>query len=536
LRLATSAWLLVGLAAACGRTQVGLSQAGGDTSGQAGAPVEPDECAADSDCSGGDACELAVCAKDGSRLTCQTVPVACDDGDPCSLDSCDVTAGGCVHQRATDADHDGFVGKAPDGLPASCGGNDCDDTDPNVHPGAVETCNGKDDNCNGDIDEGAAYTPVGSPVLVAPGMSQTEVGGIAFDGTTFGLTYQYRSATHTQSYFETLAANGQVAAGPELVTEINADTFPGGLDFSGTSYLTAWNDARQSGNYEIYLTRFDPKAQKLSADVRVTNAPGFSVWPVVRFTGSEYVVIWTDQRFVSSGGVSGIFAHRVSEKGELVGAEIQLTTPDEDADSVAFDVSGGRLGVTYVVSGAPTPDGSEPPTTVRFRTFDLTLGDGTGPFDLGSDGQTPNVQGTNTGFVVAWQTGSLKTWGSAIQAASLDDHGSLVVAGPVTAGDTHAKDRALVSFGDRLLLVWSATTTESERFELWYELIEPQKLAVVAPRALLAKSLVGGDLTNPVAVRGSNGEVGVAFDEKGPDLGYFMRLGCGAGGSGSGPR
>ena len=35
--------------------------------------------------------------------------------------------------------------------------NDCDDTDPNVHPDAVEVCyNGKDDNCNGVVDEEGA--------------------------------------------------------------------------------------------------------------------------------------------------------------------------------------------------------------------------------------------------------------------------------------------------------------------------------------------------------------------------------------------
>jgi len=47
---------------------------------------------------------------------------------------------------AADADGDGFV-VAPRG-------SDCDDSRADVHPGATEVCNGRDDNCAGGIDEG----------------------------------------------------------------------------------------------------------------------------------------------------------------------------------------------------------------------------------------------------------------------------------------------------------------------------------------------------------------------------------------------
>jgi hypothetical protein len=47
-----------------------------------------------------------------------------------------------------DADGDGYIKQ-------SMGGNDCDDMNPTIHPGAVELCDGIDNNCNGQIDEGA---------------------------------------------------------------------------------------------------------------------------------------------------------------------------------------------------------------------------------------------------------------------------------------------------------------------------------------------------------------------------------------------
>ena len=46
----------------------------------------------------------------------------------------------------TSSDHDG------DGFSQE---EDCDDSDPLVHPQATEVCNERDDNCNGEIDEGA---------------------------------------------------------------------------------------------------------------------------------------------------------------------------------------------------------------------------------------------------------------------------------------------------------------------------------------------------------------------------------------------
>ena len=66
---------------------------------------------------------------------------ACDDGDACTMD--DVCSQGQCTGDPLDGDGDGSVA-------SSCGGDDCDDSDPDVHPGAREKIgDGKDNNCDG---------------------------------------------------------------------------------------------------------------------------------------------------------------------------------------------------------------------------------------------------------------------------------------------------------------------------------------------------------------------------------------------------
>ncbi|MBM4146703.1 MAG: hypothetical protein FJ240_10620 [Nitrospira sp.] len=62
-----------------------------------------------------------------------------------------------------DTDRDGYFAPNP-----ACNrpGNDCNDNDATIHPGAVELCDGKDNNCNGQTDEGFA---LGIPCSVGIG-------------------------------------------------------------------------------------------------------------------------------------------------------------------------------------------------------------------------------------------------------------------------------------------------------------------------------------------------------------------------------
>jgi hypothetical protein len=85
----------------------------------------------------------------GSQPTCSgDYLVSCSDAglpvvSPCPL--------GCVAGQCSsckDADKDGY------GVGPGCNAADCDDASGAIHPGATESCNGKDDDCDGAIDEG----------------------------------------------------------------------------------------------------------------------------------------------------------------------------------------------------------------------------------------------------------------------------------------------------------------------------------------------------------------------------------------------
>jgi hypothetical protein len=108
----------------------------------------PDDslCADDSHCNGREKCVIRLGCAPGAVVTCQ-------DDNPCTIDRCVETTKSCAHaERDVDGDGD------PD---YHCVGNrDCDDLDPDVSSLRPEVCgNFKDDDCDGAIDEPGCKDP-----------------------------------------------------------------------------------------------------------------------------------------------------------------------------------------------------------------------------------------------------------------------------------------------------------------------------------------------------------------------------------------
>jgi len=114
-------------------------------------------------CTPGSACTAATASSCDDGLFCNGVETCsstdstpgvcqggtapnCNDGNACTVDACSGTLGACTH-TPRDLDLDGYGDLA-------CGGTDCNDSDPFIHPGADDPCDGVDNNCDGLVDGG----------------------------------------------------------------------------------------------------------------------------------------------------------------------------------------------------------------------------------------------------------------------------------------------------------------------------------------------------------------------------------------------
>jgi hypothetical protein len=504
--------LLIAIATSCGaRSQIEAPDYG--------VPIDGGNvitmCLGDLDCGPKDLCKPAKCV-DGA---CQYAPpVICDDHDECTDDTCDKDTGKChFEQLSFDQDQDGHRGPRPGfraGAPGSCG-DDCNDTSALAHPGATEVCDGVDNDCNGVVDDGAAYVPAGrEPVLLSTGDRQAELGGIAFGKKRFAATFaeQHDNWENTFSSFE---ADGTIVVPATPVTHVNTDTFSGPIVWNGAVFGAAWED-RRDGDFEIYFNRLDEAGQKLAADLRVTNAPEFSLRPDVLWDGAEFTIVWGDRRDGDDQG--RIYGQRVSAEGKLVGSNVALTPLGTDSDNPHIAQGETELAIVFNQRSAAG-------RALVFETVAPDLSSHGSPVVLADDKAASSaIAWTGDRYVVAWDTKGA-TPGTSIRGAALGADGSVLVAArDLTSKQSFARSEALLSLGDRLFLAW-AGDDGTGKYAIYSKMITPDLNELTPPQQIVDGP---SDSLDPGLAFDPHGGAGVAFNDRrtGDFQVYYTELLC----------
>lgn len=371
-----------------------------DAAGDAGADA-PVKCTKDSECDDKDPCN--------GFETCDTAAGTCLAGSsPCAAPSdpahCQIVCsneGGqakCGSETAKDGDGDGHGD--PDC--AANPGDDCDDTNKDVHPGATELCDGIDGNCNGvvDIDDGL---PLGGSVfdIAAPPGADAVLPQAAWSGDRLGVVWtDFADPFHV--HFGLFDKDAKPLVQDFKVSSIHFEATGADIAADTASFGVAFV-GEVTGARHVFFRRFDADGKATTGPVQLsTLAVDGEADPRIVSDSGGYLVVW--HRYVTGGSAAGDvqYARRVDSAGAASGSQEALLNTTLGPKIWEHDVV--VLGSEYAVLQAASAASAIKGTELRLVKFDSQLA----PSSQTSVGPkpsfyaTPVAVATSGGLAAAW--------------------------------------------------------------------------------------------------------------------------------------
>jgi hypothetical protein len=301
------------------------------------------------------------CLKPSDEYVSSATAGDCNDNDPNinpgKTEICDGKDNNCNGQTDEglllvfykDFDEDGYTDgttkvscSKPAGYVLSATPGDCKDNDPNINPGKTEICDGKDNNCNGQIDEGDvctfSKTIGGSRWDIASSIIQSSDGGYVVAGWTESF-----GAGNEDFYVVKLDSSGNVIW-TKTIGGSKGDRANSIVQGSDGGYVIAgWTESFGAGFADFYVVKLDS-----SGNVVWTKTIGGSLTDaaisIIQSSDGGYVVAGYTQSFGAGG--SDMYIVKLDSSGNVVWTKIIGGSNDDVASSIIRSSDGG-----YIVTG-----------------------------------------------------------------------------------------------------------------------------------------------------------------------------------------
>ena len=158
---------------------------------------------------------------------------------------------------------------------------------------------------------------------------------------------KYRCCPADDIYGARIARDGTVLdpAGIAISTADFPQQRPS-VAFDGTNYLVVWDDNRSYSSYDIYGARVAPGGGVLDpAGIAISTTSGGQLFPHVAFDGANFMAAWLDSR----SGEWDIYGGRISGGGDVLEPDaIGIATSEDEESSVivapgSFEANGDRV-------------------------------------------------------------------------------------------------------------------------------------------------------------------------------------------------
>jgi len=144
-------------------------------------------------------------------------------------------------------------------------------------------------------------------------------------------------------YFAMFEPDGSYVYADDIITDSGMTYDASALVWTGSDYGISWVDYRD-GNDEIYFARRDWLGDKIGSDVRVTNDSYSSTEVSSCWTGSEFAMVWKDDR---DSNDEIYFARLSSDGSKINSTDVRVTNDSYESRSPDIAWNGSEYGVCW---------------------------------------------------------------------------------------------------------------------------------------------------------------------------------------------
>jgi hypothetical protein len=179
---------------------------------------------------------------------------------------------------------------------------------------------------------------------------------MSFDGTNYFIVWEdLRNCIDYDIYGARVTISGEILDSVGIpISVLSEEQWDGVVAIGDTNFFIVWRDNR-NGSYDIYGARVSLNGVLIDTNgIAISTAVNDQENPVIAFDGTNFLVVWIDER---SGSESDVYAARVNQSSVVLdtnGIPICTEINDQSVTAIAFD------GTNYFIVWADRRLGSHP--------------------------------------------------------------------------------------------------------------------------------------------------------------------------------